>query len=263
LFSAEFDIVVDACKRSKMFQDKLKAIKLPEGFETVIEPWPYGAPDLEDGNTRFFQALVFARDARKGQDSNFYAYPMPLIPVMDAATKEIIRIDEPATGGKGDSLTDKTYAAGCIDHCQSAEYVPELLPNGTRKDLKHLMVVQPQGPSFSITEGNLIQWQKWRMRVTFNPREGAVVHDIRYDGRPVMYRLSISDMVSLLGNTYEIHTYMYRLSLMLILVHHTTASKPLTLVTEVLATASTTLLSAATVSVSSRYAPPQTHPLLN
>ncbi|KAJ9426112.1 copper amine oxidase 1 [Fusarium oxysporum f. sp. lycopersici 4287] len=194
LTTAEFDIVVESCKRSKMFQDKLKEIKLPEGFETVIEPWPYGAPDLDDGNTRYFQALVFARDARKGQDSNFYAYPMPLIPVMDAATKEIIRIDEPATGGKGDSLTDKTYATGAIDHCQSAEYVPELLPNGTRKDLKPLMVVQPQGPSFSITEGNLIQWQKWRMRVTFNPREGAVIHDIRYDGRPVLYRLSISDM---------------------------------------------------------------------
>lgn len=188
--------MVESCKRSKLFQDKLKEIKLPEGFETVIEPWPYGAPDLEDGNTRYFQALVFARDARKGQDSNFYAYPMPLIPVMDAATKEIIRIDEPATGGKGDSLTGKTYAPGALDHCQSAEYVPELLPNGTRKDLKPLMVVQPQGPSFSITEGNLIQWQKWRMRVTFNPREGAVIHDIRYDGRPVLYRLSISDMVS-------------------------------------------------------------------
>lgn len=231
-----------------MFQDKLKEIKLPEGFETVIEPWPYGAPDLEDGNTRYFQALVFARDARKGQDSNFYAYPMPLIPVMDAATKEIIRIDEPATGGKGDSLTDKTYATGAIDHCQSAEYVPELLPNGTRKDLKPLMVVQPQGPSFSITEGNLIQWQKWRLRVTFNPREGAVIHDIRYDGRPVLYRLSISDMVSLLRNTYERHANVCRLFLMLILVPHTIASKLLTSVTEVLATVSTTSLSAATVS---------------
>ncbi|KAF4440936.1 Copper amine oxidase 1 [Fusarium austroafricanum] len=190
---AEFDIVVDACARSKLFQDKLKEIKFPEGFEPVIEPWPYGAPDLEDGNTRFFQALVFARDTRKGQDSNFYAYPVPLIPVMDAVTREIVRIETPATGGKGDSLTAKTHAPGLLDHCAPAEYVPELLPGGTRKDLKPLMVVQPQGPSFSI-EGNLIQWQKWRMRVTFNPREGAVVHDVRYDGRPVMYRLSISDM---------------------------------------------------------------------
>ncbi|KAM0208416.1 hypothetical protein ACHAQD_011625 [Fusarium lateritium] len=195
LTMAEFEEVVEAVGKSELFKEKLSKIQLPEGFEPVIEPWPYGAPDLADGNTRYFQALVFARDTRTGHpDSNFYAFPVPLIPVMDYRTKQIVRVEEPATGGKGDSLTDKTHAPGLLDHCQPAEYVPELLPGGTRTDLKPLMVVQPQGPSFSITEGNLIQWQKWRMRVTFNPREGAVLHDIRYDGRPIMYRLSFSDM---------------------------------------------------------------------
>lgn len=116
---------------------------------------------------------------------------------MDANRREVIRVDEPATGGGGDSLAFKTPVGGIIDHCKTAEYVPELLPGGTRKDLKPLTVLQPEGPSFSITDGNLIQWQKWRMRVTFNPREGAVLHDIRYDGREIMYRLSVSDMVSI------------------------------------------------------------------
>ena len=194
--SYEFETLLEAVEKSELFKEKLSKIKLPPGFEPVIEPWPYGAPDVEDGNTRFFQALVFARNTRDGHpDSNFYAYPVPLIPVMDARTKEIIRVDEPATGGKGDSLTDKTHAPGLLDHCQPAEYIPELLPGGTRKDLKPLMVVQPQGPSFSISAVNLIQWQKWRMRFTFNPLEGAVVHDIRYDVRLIMYRLTISDMV--------------------------------------------------------------------
>ena len=32
------------------------------------------------------------------------------------------------------------------------------------------------------------------MRVSFNPREGGVLHDIKYDGRSVLYRLSMSDM---------------------------------------------------------------------
>ncbi|CAG1997402.1 unnamed protein product [Fusarium graminearum] len=191
----EFDEVVKAVGESELFKEKLAKIKLPPGFEIVVEPWPYGAPDLEDGNTRFFQALIFARDTQNGHpDSNFYAYPVPLIPVMDALTKKIVRVEEPATGGKGDSLTEKTHAPGLLDHCKPAEYVPELVEGGTRKDLKPLMIVQPQGPSFSVTEGNLVQWQKWRMRVTFNPREGAVIHDIRYDGRPILYRLSISDM---------------------------------------------------------------------
>ncbi|XP_044715703.1 copper amine oxidase, enzyme domain-containing protein [Hirsutella rhossiliensis] len=116
----EFEKLVECVKTSSLFQEKLKAIQLPPGFELVVEPWPYAS-----GNP----------------DSNFYAFPIPLIPIMDARKNEI-----------------------------------------------------PEGPSFTISDPNLIEWQKWRMRVTFNPREGAVLHDIRYDGRNVLYRLSISDM---------------------------------------------------------------------
>ncbi|KAK2056898.1 copper amine oxidase [Colletotrichum caudatum] len=191
----EFETLAQVVESSALFKEKIAELKLPEGFEVVIEPWPYGGPDPADEDRRFFQALIFARDTRSGNpDSNFYAYPLPLIPVMDAHTKQVVRIDELATGGKGEAYTGKTHAATVVDHCKGSEYVPELLPNGTRKDLKPLTVAQPEGPSFSVTDGNLVQWQKWRMRVTFNPREGAVVHDVRYDGRPVLYRLSMSDM---------------------------------------------------------------------
>lgn len=169
--------------------------ELPEGFEVIVEPWPYGGPDLDEDNKRYFQGLIFASDARtKNADTNFYAYPIPLIPVMDAKTKEIIRIDRLATGGKGDSMTGQTHAKKVLDHCATSEYVPELLPNGTRKDLKALNVLQPDGPSFSVKDESLVEWQKWRFRVTFNPREGAVIHDVRYDGRSMFYRLSVSEM---------------------------------------------------------------------
>lgn len=114
---------------------------------------------------------------------------------MDAHTQQIIRVDRLATGGKGDSLTGKTHNKDIIAHCKTSEYVPELLENGTRKDLKPLNVLQPEGASFEV-EGNLIQWQKWRFRVGFNPREGATIHDVHYDGRSVLYRLSVSEMVS-------------------------------------------------------------------
>ncbi|POR32107.1 Amine oxidase [Tolypocladium paradoxum] len=187
----EFDTLVKCVKNSTLFQEKLKSIQLPPGFEVVVEPWPYGGPDEADGATRFFQGLCFGRDASSGNpDSNFYAYPIPLIPIMDARKNEIVRIDEPATGGVGDPLTGRTHQIAIVNHCRPAEYVPELLPSGTRRDLKPLTIQQPQGPSFSISDSNLIEWQKWYMRVTFNPREGAVLHDIRYDGRDVLYRLS-------------------------------------------------------------------------
>ncbi|EFY97714.1 copper amine oxidase family protein [Metarhizium robertsii] len=191
----EFERVVEVVKNSQVFQEKLKSIELPEGFELVVEPWPYGGPDEADGQTRLFQALCFGRDTRSGNpDSNFYAYPLPFIPIVDARKKEVIRIDQPATGGKGDALSGASHKTQVLDHCRSAEYVPELIPGGTRKDVKPLTVVQPEGASFTVSDENLIEWQKWRFRVTFNPREGAVLHDVRYDGRDVLYRLSISDM---------------------------------------------------------------------
>lgn len=114
---------------------------------------------------------------------------------MDAVTKEIVRVDELATGGNGNKFKGKTHLPEVIKHCQSSEYVPELLPGGTRTDLKPLSVLQPKGASFTVSDGNLVEWQKWRMRVTFNSREGAVIHDTRYQGRSVLYRLSFSEMV--------------------------------------------------------------------
>ncbi|PSK34791.1 Copper amine oxidase 1 [Elsinoe australis] len=192
---SEFDTLVRVCEKSPEFQAAIAEFKLPESFEVVIEPWPYGGLEDTDENGRYFQGLIFAQDLRnKNPDSNFYAYPLPLIPVMDIHKEKIIRIDRLATGGKGDSLTGQTHSERVIDHCGPAEYVPELLPNGTRKDLKKLDVLQPDGPSFSVKDESLVEWQKWRFRVSFNPREGAVIHDVHYDGRSVFHRLSVSEM---------------------------------------------------------------------
>lgn len=182
-------------ENSPLFQSKIAALALPEGFEAVVEPWPYGGLDKADENRRYFQALVFAIDKRvDNPDANFYSYPLPLIPVVDWVKGEVIRIDELATGGRDDPYVPGPRNAGIIDHCRPSEYVPELLDTSLRSDLKPLNVFQPEGTSFSVKDESLVEWQKWRMRVTFNPREGAVVHDVRYDGRSVLYRLSISDM---------------------------------------------------------------------
>ncbi|KAF1915674.1 copper amine oxidase [Ampelomyces quisqualis] len=191
----EFQTLVEACNKSKGFQDAILEFKLPEGFELVVEPWPYGGLDVGAENQRYFQGLCFAQDMNnKNADSNFYAYPLPIIPVMDAHKKEIVRIDRLATGGKGDSMTGQTHSERVLDHCQSAEYVPEMIAGGTRKDVKPINITQTEGPSFKVTDESLVEWQKWSFRVSFNPREGAVLHDVRYDGRSVLYRMSISEM---------------------------------------------------------------------
>ena len=123
---------------------------------------PYGGLDNADENRRYFQGLIFAVDSRNGNpDSNFYAFPLPVIPIMDWVRKEIIRLDLPATGGDKDPLVGRTHTPNVLDHCKAAEYVPELLPGGVRQDLKELSVIQPRGPSFSVMDDSLVEWQKW------------------------------------------------------------------------------------------------------
>ena len=43
--------------------------------------------------------------------------------------------------------------------------------------------------------GNELEWQNWKMHIAFGHREGIALSTITYDGRPVVYRLSVAEMV--------------------------------------------------------------------
>ena len=178
----------------------MSEFELPPNFSLAIDPWPYGGPDDSDPSDRYMQGLVFARDDSSGNpDANHYAYPIPIIPVMNWVTKEIVRVDRLATSvepgtifaspRRKDDPPIKLFEAN-----KPSEYVPELLDPPLRKDMKPINITQPQGASFTVHEDNLVEWQKWRFRLGFTAREGAVLHDLCYDGRPVLYRLSYSEM---------------------------------------------------------------------
>ncbi|KAK8000722.1 copper amine oxidase [Apiospora arundinis] len=194
----EFGEFQDACANSDLFKEALKEFELPLNFTITIDPWPYGGLDPEETIPRYMQGLVFARDASKDSlDANHYAYPLPIIPVMDFNKKELIRIDRLATGGKGDPL-EPTAASETpkklFANSKSAEYVPELMDRPLRTDMKPINITQPDGASFTVEDSSLVSWQKWRFRVGFSPREGAVLHDLCYDNRPIFYRMSFSEM---------------------------------------------------------------------
>jgi primary-amine oxidase len=194
--SGELEEVVHIIEASPLYKAALAELSLPAHLEPVIEPWPYGTLELDDEPGRYFQGLVYAQDKRSGNpDTNFYAFPVPMIPVVDYYKREVARVIKLATGGVGEPVDATTHPKNPLDHCAPAEYVPELLPGGVRQDLKELNVVQPDGPSFKVRDKSLVEWQKWRFRVSFTPREGAVIHDVHYDGRSLFYRLSLSEMV--------------------------------------------------------------------
>jgi hypothetical protein len=121
----------------------------------------------------------------KSKGSNPYANPLSgLNLIVDMNTMELLEIDD-------EGPVERPRTMG--------EYVPSLVPGQRlRDDLKPLEIVQPEGASFTL-DGQLLQWQRWSMRLGFNPREGPVIHTLGYeDGgrvRPVAHRLSFAEMV--------------------------------------------------------------------
>ncbi|CUS11345.1 unnamed protein product [Tuber aestivum] len=180
---------------SPLFKEALAELNLPANVFIVIDPWMYGGwENPKETSPRYMQGLVYARDPKTNNpDSNHYAFPIPLIPVMDICKKEIVRVDKLATGGRDDGLKYGTGPKNALDHCRAVEYIPELVEGGLRQDVRPLNVIQPYGPSFTAT-GSLVEWQKWRFRIGFNSREGATIHDVWYDNRSVFYRMSFSEM---------------------------------------------------------------------
>ena len=118
------------------------------------------------------------RDPRNPEnaDSNHYAFPLAISPVMDASTKKVIRIDTLPTGEGLE--TRPTSSKAKVP--PPSEYTPE--HQKLRNDLKPLNVVQPEGPSFRATKvgetSEIVEWQKWFLRLGFNQREGMVLYDV-------------------------------------------------------------------------------------
>lgn len=93
---------------------------------------------------------------------------------------------------------------------QNHNFLPEFIgEENMRKDVKPLIIQQPQGPSFTVSNGHEIDWQKWNMRISMNYREGLVIHNVSYqDGpekRPLFYRISLSEMVVPYGDPLTPH----------------------------------------------------------
>jgi primary-amine oxidase len=125
-------------------------------------------------------------------DANHYAYPLDLCVEM-SGVPDVLKIFYLPFGTANDiSTTARPFDRQNKVHDSSVEYHPDLVETH-RTTTKPYHVSQPQGPSFAI-EGNLIRWEKWTLRVGFNYREGLTLHDVRYDGRSLFYRLSLSEM---------------------------------------------------------------------
>lgn len=154
----------------------------------INDPWAYGTDD-ENERRRLFQCYMYIV-LNDDPEANHYSLPAPFSPVFDAITKELVWIDYLPLG----DTKNPDDSVQRWDDVPVVEYSSNLLGHETfRKDLKPLHVLQPEGPSFSVT-GRKIQWQKWEFTLGWTLREGPVLHNVTYDGRSTFWRLSMSEM---------------------------------------------------------------------
>ena len=94
---------------------------------------------------------------------------------------------------------------------EHGNYTDPELTGPLRTTQKPISITQPEGPSFTVTGGNHVEWEKWSLNVGFDAREGVVLHNIAFqDGdrlRPIINRASIAEMVVPYGDPSPIRSW--------------------------------------------------------
>ncbi|MDT4970692.1 MAG: primary-amine oxidase [Pseudonocardiales bacterium] len=184
--------IEDLVRADPRWQDAMRKRGVTDFSLAMIDPWPSGfvlpSDDPKVGPRRC-RPLTWMRAA---PSEHGYARPIENL---------LVTVDMDAM-----VVTDVQDLGVVPIPKHPGNYSPELMfdpmnrPAFTelRTDLKPLSITQPEGPSFTV-DGWSVTWQKWRLRVGFNPREGLVLHQISYDDRgkirPIIYRASLSEMV--------------------------------------------------------------------
>jgi primary-amine oxidase len=179
-----------AVKADRQFQAILAQRRIAVE-QVVLDTWAIGNFGLaEEQGLRLARALCWLRPQ---PNANFYARPIEgIVPLVNLNTMQVVKIDD--LGAVPIPLDPGNYAA---------EFIPQF-----RQDIQPLEIQQPQGASFTVT-GNLVEWQKWRFRVGFNPREGLVISTVGFQDqgrwRSILYRASLAEMVVPYGDPRPQH----------------------------------------------------------
>ena len=132
---------------------------------------------------RLVQTFLYWRD---DPDDNQYAKPIDVLPVVDLNAGVVVDTSfQPGTPPKISEASVNYHRAKLASN--------SYLSSVWRASMPPLDVVQPEGASFEV-DGRVVTWDKWSLRVGFNYREGLVLHDVKYDGRPVVHRASLVEM---------------------------------------------------------------------
>jgi primary-amine oxidase len=180
----EYERAAEIVKASAEWQAAMRRRGLEDRMELAFcSPLAPGFVGRENEvGRRIIRSLTFLRDS---EDDIPWAHPVEgLIVHIDLIAGTVIGIEDEG---------DIPVPAG------SGKYTPDAVGE-PRTSLKPIEITQPEGPSFHVA-GSLVEWEGWSMRIGFNAREGLVLNQVSFDGRSVLARASVPEMVVPYGDT--------------------------------------------------------------
>ncbi len=162
----------------------------------MVDPWSAGAYGDEEGagteGRRLARAMAWVRTS---PTDNGYARPLEGVAIyVDLASNEVVK------------LVDYGVTAMPAEPGNWAREFFDGREGTLQKPLKPLEIIQPEGPSFEVS-GHEVTWANWKVRLDFWAREGLILRDCSFDGRPVFYRASMCDMVVPYGDPEPFHAH--------------------------------------------------------
>lgn len=148
----------------------------------------------EEKGRRILRGLAFVQDF---PEDSPWAHPVDgLVAYVDVVNKTV------------DQVLDFGAVPVPGEH---GNYTDPELTGAMRETQKPISITQPEGPSFTVTGGNHVQWEKWSLDVGFDVREGVVLHNIGFADagrtRSIINRASIAEMVVPYGDPAPVRSW--------------------------------------------------------
>jgi primary-amine oxidase len=199
IMAEEFESCEAIVQADPRWQEAMRKRGVEDFSLAMIDPWAssWTGPQDDPSARRISRPLTWLRSA---PGEHGYARPVEgLIVVVDLDAGEVVEVTD--TGVVPFPTQGGNYEEPWISEPGN---VPAF--SGVRTDVAPIEITQPEGPSFTVDD-HAVAWQKWTLRIGFTPREGLVLHQVAYDGRPIVYRASLAEMYVPYGDPAPTHRF--------------------------------------------------------
>lgn len=176
----EIKLTQSIVRADPAWQQAMRRRGITDFDHVQIDPWSAGFYNLagEEGR-RVVRGLSYYNAG----SVNPYARPIEgVVANIDLAARKVIKLID----------------TGVVPIPKATADLDEASVGPLREAVKPLEIRQPEGPTFTIKDGDVI-WQKWHFRFAMHPRDGLILYTVGYeDGgklRSILYRASLSEMV--------------------------------------------------------------------